>query len=308
MMAIVELKNNLSAREVGGKGYSLGILAKNDFNIPKGFIITIRSFFGFLKHNSITDKIETLSSRINRENFEQKSKEIRSLILEGEIPKDLILEIKDYLNKLNVQYISVRSSAASEDSLKFSFAGMYDTFLNKRSEPNLIIVYIKKCWASLFNERAILYRLKKIMPQLEGMAVIIQEMVPAEISGITFTVHPTNKKYLLVEASYGIGDIIVGGKVEPDDYTVNKKTLEILEKIIGMKKKMSIVEDEGIKIIDVGKDLAKKQVLIDDKIKEISQIFLKVEKIFKYPQDIEWCIFEDTLWLLQSRAITGVTK
>ncbi len=308
MMAIVELKNNLSAGEVGGKGYSLGVLAKNGFNIPKGFIVTIGSFFDFLKYNSIIDKIEILSSRINRQNFEQKSKEIRSLILEGEIPKDLILEIKDHLNKLNVHYISVRSSAASEDSLKLSFAGLYDTFLNKRSELNLILVYIKKCWASLFNERAIAYRLKKIVPQLEGMAVIIQEMVPAEISGITFTVHPTNKNYLLVEASYGIGDIIVGGKVDPDDYTVNKKTFEILEKIIGMKKKMSIVKDEGIKIVDVGKDLAKKQVLVDDKIKEISQIFLKVEKIFKYPQDIEWCIFEDALWLLQSRAITGVTK
>ena len=260
MMAIVELKNNLSAGEVGGKGYSLGVLAKNGFNIPKGFIVTIGSFFDFLKYNSIIDKIEILSSRINRQNFEQKSKEIRSLILEGEIPKDLILEIKDHLNKLNVHYISVRSSAASEDSLKLSFAGLYDTFLNKRSELNLILVYIKKCWASLFNERAIAYRLKKIVPQLEGMAVIIQEMVPAEISGITFTVHPTNKNYLLVEASYGIGDIIVGGKVDPDDYTVNKKTFEILEKIIGMKKKMSIVKDEGIKIVDVGKDLAKKQV------------------------------------------------
>jgi len=308
MMTIVGLKNNLSAREVGGKGHSLGVLAKNDFNIPKGFIITISSFFNFLKYNSIIDKIETLSSRINIENFKQKSKEIRSLILEGEISKDLISEIKDYLNKLNVQYISVRSSAASEDSLKFSFAGLFDTFLNKRSESNLILVYIKKCWASLFNERAILYRLKKMIPQLEGMAVIIQEMVPAEISGITFTVHPINKKALLIEASYGLGDIIVSGEIEPDDYILDRETLIIINKKIGNKSKMSIGQNGERGVIEVKKELSRKQVLSDNKVEEVAQVCKKIEKIFNYPQDIEWSISNNKLWLLQSRPITGAIR
>lgn len=303
-MIVVELKNNLSVRELGGKGNSLGILAKNNFNIPKGFVIISKAFFKFLKYNSIAEKIEKLSSEIFENYFQEKAKEIRNLILEGEMPEEIISEIKNYLGKLDTQYVSVRSSAVSEDSLKASFAGLYDTFLNIKTDLDLILENVKNCWSSLFNERAVIYRSKKVIPHLEGMAIIIQEMVPSEISGITFTVHPTNKKCLLVEASYGIGDIIVGGKVDPDDYTVNKKTLEIVEKKIGMKKKMSTVDDKGIKIVDVRKDLVEKQALSDNMIKKIAQICQNAEKIFNYPQDIEWSIFKNTLWLLQSRAIT----
>ena len=304
-MLVVELKNNLSVREVGGKGSSLGILTKNDINIPKGFVIISEAFFNFLKYNNITEKVEKLTSEICKNNFQEKTKEIRNLILEGEIPENLVLEIKNYLNKLNVQYVSVRSSAVIEDSLKASFAGLHDTFLNIKTDINLILKNVKKCWASLFNERAVIYRIKKkIPPHLEGMAVIVEKMIPAEISGITFTVHPTDEKNLLVEASYGLGDMIVSGKVEPDTYTIDRKILEIVGKKIGRKDKMSIVESEKTKVIDVEKGLTEKQVLPDDIIKEIAETCLKIEKIFNYPQDIEWCIFNNKLYLLQSRAIT----
>lgn len=303
-MLVVELENNLSVNEVGGKGYSLGVLAKNDFDIPKGFIIISKAFFKFLKYNGLTEKVEKLTSEICKNNFQEKTKEIRNLILEGEMLEDLISEIKSNLNKLNVQYVSVRSSAVSEDTLKSSFAGLHDTFLNIKTDIDLILENIKKCWSSLFNKRAVIYRINKEIPHLEGIAVVIQEMIPAKVSGITFTIHPLDKKSLVIEVSYGIGNMIVSGKVNPDYYTIDRKSLEIKEKKIRRKGKMSTIKEGEIKVVEVEKRLAEKQVLSENKIKEIAKTCLKVENLFNYPQDIEWCIADSRLWLLQSRAIT----
>ena len=300
--------NEPKVSELGGKGYSLAVLINNGFNVPKGFVITSEVFFKFLRFNNLMGKIENLSSKVKENNFQEKSKEIKNLILNEKIPEEIALEIEKNLNKLNVQYVSIRSSAVSEDSLKASFAGLHNTFLNVKTEPSLVLENVKKCWASIFNERAVIYKIKKKILHLEGMAVIVQEMIPAEISGITFTVNPTDEKSLLVEASYGIGDMIAGGKVDPDNYTVDRETLEIVEKKIGRKDKMSIVESEKIKVVNVQNEDAVRQVLSGDEIKEITQICFKVEEIFNYPQDIEWCISNNKLWLLQSRAITGVIR
>jgi len=305
-MLVAELKNNLSVRELGGKGYSLGVLIKNNFDVPKGFVIISEAFFKFLKYNGITEKIEKLTSEICKNNFQKKTKEIRNLILEGEMTEDLISEIKNYLNKLDIQYVSVRSSAVSEDSLTSSFAGLFDTFLNLRAELPLVLENVKKCWGSLFNERAVAYRLRKGPLHLEGMAVIIQEMIPAEVSGITFTVHPSNKSALLVEASYGLGNMIVSGQVDPDDFTVDRKTSEILEKKIGGKALKAVCQDGRIQIVKVERSLIGKQSLTDEEVKENAALCLKVEQTFNQPQDIELCIHRGNLWLLQSRPITGM--
>lgn len=301
---VVEIKNSLPATEIGGKGHSLAVLTRNGFNVPQGFVITSAAFFKFLESNSLMEKIEKLASEMNEDNFRETSKGIRQSILEGKIFEDLTSRIEESLKGLGAKYVSIRSSAASEDSLKASFAGLHDTFLNVKSQPELILGYVKKCWASLFNERAVAYRIKKGIPHLEGMAVIVQKMILAQISGVTFTVHPLNEKSLLVEASYGLGDMIVSGRVGPDDYSVDRESLEILEKKIGKKNKMSTIEGEEIKIVDMRKELAEKQALSHDKIKEIAKACLQIEEIFNYPQDIEWCISNDKLWLLQSRAIT----
>ena len=305
--SLSELKEQ-KISEVGGKGYSLAILTNKGFNIPKGFIITSELFFDFLKVNDLTERIEKLSVGINEDNFREKSEQVRNLLLSSEIPRGIALEVKDALSKLNVQYVSIRSSAASEDSQKASFAGLFDTFLNVKSDADLVLENVKKCWASLFNGRAVVYRIRKEIPHLEGMAVVVQEMIPAEISGITFTTHPLKEKTLLIEVSYGIGDMIVSGEVEPDDYIVDRETLGIVEKKIGRKDKMNVGEDGSTKVIVLEKALINKQVLSYDKVKEIAKNCLKVEKIFKYPQDIEWCISNNKLWLLQSRAITGVIQ
>jgi len=305
IILLTEPPKELKVSEVGGKGYSLGVLAQEGFDIPNGFIILSDVFFDFLRFNNIMEKVEKLSSEIDEKNFKEKSEEIKVLILKGKIPKKIALEVKEGLEKLNSQYVSVRSSAVSEDGIKDSFAGLFDTFLNIKAESFFILEYLKKCWTSLYNDRAIVYRIKKGgMPYLERMAVIIQEMIPADVSGITYTVHPINKEGLLIEASHGIGDLIVGGIIEPDDYIVQRQSLEVTESKIGKKTKMSIIEKGELKIIDVKKELAEMQILSNDKIIEIAKISLEIEKIFNHSQEIEWCILNNKLWILQSRAIT----
>lgn len=294
--------------ELGGKGYSLAVLVNKGLNVPKGFSITSHAFLKYLAHNNLTGEIKTLTSEIDEGNFQEISKKTKNLLLSAEVPKEIVADVKENLNDLNVQYVSVRSSSVSEDTSAASFAGLHDTFLNIRTYPDLVVESVKKCWASLFNERAVIYRIKKKISCFGCMAVIVQEMIPAEISGITFTVDPTDEKSIIVEASYGIGDIIVSGKVDPDGYTVDRETLKIKEKKIGRKSRMSTLEDEQVKTVEVEKDLAKKAVLCDNKIREIVQLCLKVQRIFNYPQDIEWCIYDGKVWLLQSRAITKVRK
>lgn len=294
--------------DLGGKGYSLAVLIKNGFNVPKGFVISSEVFFKFLMFNNLKERIEKLTVEIDENNFQEKSKELKNLVLSGKIPEKVTSEIKENLNKLDVHHVSIRSSAVSEDSLKASFAGLHDTFLNVKAEPNLVLKNIKKCWASLYNDRAVIYRIKKGIPHLDGMAVIIQEMIPAEVSGIVFTVHPTNKKSLLVEASYGLGDIIVSGKIQPDYFVVDRETLEISRKRIKNKSSMSICSGNKIEIINVKKEYVEKQVISGEDINKIARTCLEIEKNFKYPQDIEWSVYNNKIYILQSRAITGGTK
>lgn len=291
--------------ELGGKGYSLAVLVNNGFNVPKGFVITTDTFFEYLRQNSLMNKIKNLVSKIEEMNFQGKNKEIKHLISNGNMTDEIRFDIKKNLTDLNVQYVVVRSSGISEDSSKASFAGIYDTFLNVRANIKSVSGKVVRCWASLFSERAVIYRLKKEIPHLEGMAIIIQEMIPAVISGITFTTHPVDKKNLLIETSYGIGNMIVTGKVEPDSYVITRNILKIVRKRIGKKYKMSKAGREEIKIVNVENEFIGKQVLSDNMIKDIAQICLNIEEIFHYPQDIEWCIYNRKLWLLQSRAITG---
>jgi pyruvate,water dikinase len=268
--------------ELGGKGYSLAVLINNSFNVPKGFVITSEAFFKSLKDDILMEKMKMLTSEITENNFQEKSREIKNLILNGKMSKEIASEIKENLNKLNVQHVSIRSSAVSEDSLKASFAGLHDTYINVNVVLDLVLEKIRRCWASLFNERALMYRMKKKIQHLEGMAVVIQEMISSEVSGITFTVHPNNEKTMLIELASGMGEAIVGGELTPRSIVLNRKTITIEEK----------------------KKNEEKILISDDRIIDIASICLEVEKLFNCPQDIEWCTDKGILWILQSRAIT----
>lgn len=300
--------NEPKVSELGGKGHSLDVLINNGFNIPKGFVITSEAFFKFLDNNNLMEKIEKLNSEINKNNFKEKGKEIKNLIVRGKITEEIASEIEKGLNKLNVQYVSVRSSAVSEDSLKASFAGLHDTFLSVKVELNLVLENVKKCWASLFNERAVVYRIRKEIPHLEGMAVVIQDMIPADVSGTIFTVHPDTeeKNSIVIESSWGLGESIVTGLVTPDRYIVEKKTLTVVMRILGRKKITVKADENGITRIDTPNYKMNMFCLDNATIDNLAKISLNIENLYKYPQDIEWCISDNKIWILQSRPITNL--
>jgi len=293
--------------ELGGKGYSLAMLINNGFNVSKGFVITSGSFLQYFKKNHLLEKIKALSTEINENNFQSKSKTIKQLILDGKMPAAIITEVKFGLNKLNAKYVAVRSSGIAEDSLKASFAGLFDTYLNIKTESDLVLENIKKCWASLFNERAIIYRIRKNLSHFGGMAVIIQEMVDAESSGVVFTVNPITKKRneLVLEAGFGLGDLIVSGKEIPDSYIVDKRKLKIVRKQIGEQNKASRIIGGRIKMMKLTKTKKLSQKVPDEKILELTKLCIKIEKYCKFPQDIEWCYIKGKIYILQTRPITA---
>jgi len=310
-MSIVKFLNEIKepkVSELGGKGYSLAMIINNGFNVPKGFVITADAFFEYLKQNNLMEKIQRLSSEINEDNFQEKSEKIKDLVLSGKIPEGIALEIEKNLNKLNIPYVAIRSSAVSEDSRKASFAGLHDTFLNVKADLDTVLENVKKCWASLFNERAVLYRMRKDILHLEGMAVIVQELIPADIAGTAFTAHPDtgDKNAIIIEATWGLGESLVSGSVTPDSYIVDKKSLKIIKQTLGRKKMMVKTNRNGTRQRETSKDKRNVFCLNNALVKELAQICLNIEKFFNYPQDIEWCIKDNQIWILQSRPITSL--
>jgi len=311
----------------GGKGASLGEMTQAGMPVPPGFVVLASAFEKFLQEEQLSVDIEAILKDVNHEDtnsVDGTSVKIQAMILNVPIPKDIQKEIVSGFEKLGANYVAVRSSATVEDSSSASWAGELETYLNV-TEKNLI-EKVQKCWASLFTPRAIFYRFeKKLHKEKVSVAVVIQKMIQSEVSGITFTVHPVtqDKNQMVIEAGYGLGEAIVGGKITPDSYIINKSEIRntkyetnsksqilnskhkpILEKYISEQKMMIVRGEKGTKEKNVPENLREKQKLPDDKILELAEICLKIEKHYNYPQDIEWAAEKNKLYITQSRPIT----
>lgn len=265
---------------VGGKAANLGELTKAGFNVPNGFVITIKAYRNFVEINELKEDMQEQISKIDVGNYELVDKisiELKKLILDEEIFEELEKEIQNALKKLKGNKFAVRSSATAEDLLTASFAGQQDTYLNVKKKN--IINAVKKCWASLFNPRAIYYRHEKKISHDVDMAVVVQEMIDADFAGVMFTVDPIRKKYILVEAAHGLGEQVVSGSVTPSSFMLDRETFEIKERNISYE-------------ID------------DNVIIEIAKIGKKIEQHYNNPQDIEFAVKNGEIFILQSRAIT----
>lgn len=272
-------KNKLSL--TGGKGFNLINLYCNKFNVPDGFVITTKAYEDFIEINELKDVIIKEVKKIDVDDhkiLEDASRKLKKLITDENIMEHLEKEIKSSLKKLKGKKFTIRSSATTEDLITASFAGQQDTYLNVKEKG--VMDAVKKCWASLFNARAIFYRYKKnIPPHLASMAVVVQEMVDADFAGVMFTVDPVRKKHILVEAAHGLGEKVVSGSVTPSSYLIDRKNFKIIERNINYK--------------------------IDEKIiVNIAKIGIKIEKHYKRPQDIEFAVKGKEIFILQSRAIT----
>jgi pyruvate,water dikinase len=230
---------------VGGKGANLGEMTQASFPVPPGFAVTVAAYDRFLEENGLLQEISDILKDVDvddSENLESAGRRIRQKILRGKIPQDIVTEVARSYKKISglfgQLYVAVRSSATAEDLPGMSFAGQQATFLNVRGESNLL-VNIRECWASLFTERAIFYRQQQHIPHDKvKISVIVQKMVQSEVSGVMFTVNPVtnDKEQVIIEAVWGLGEMMVQGSVVPDHYVVQKDTFSILSKEVSDQK------------------------------------------------------------------------
>ena len=298
---------------VGGKGANLGEMIQSGFPVPDGFIVTSLAYKEFVKRNNLDQKIKHLLASVDfndSDSLNKVSKHIKKQIMEGEFSKDLILEIYGHYKKLSGflsdALVAVRSSATAEDLPNASFAGQQETFLNVKGEANLI-QNIKRAWASLFEARAIFYRHENRFDQTKVLiAVPVQKMVQSEKSGVMFTIDPltNDKSKIIVEAIYGLGEMIVQGRETPDHYELSKSDLSILKKDISQQKiKLTKKGNRNVEVRLSGKD-AKSQKLTDKEIVELGRLGKKLEHHYFFPQDVEWAIEKRKIYIVQTRPVT----
>ena len=300
---------------VGGKGANLGELTSAGFPVPNAFVLSTLSYDHFMEKSKIFGKIQKELASIKKnsdQTLTDASARIRALFEHHEIPADLKNEVLDaYANLFpggRKGFVAVRSSATAEDLPDASFAGQQETFLNV-STPEDLIDKVRKCWSSLFTARAISYREKQGFAHDQvKLAVVVQRMVNSDASGIMFTVDPgSGKDDIIIEAGFGLGEAIVGGEVTPDTYTVNKGHMEIVKKRIATQKWKYIKGPSGAtKKADVPKEQQKAQKIEDKFIIELASVGRQIEIHYERPMDIEWCIEDNKVYIVQARPITAV--
>lgn len=295
---------------VGGKGLNLGELSNiQGIQVPEGFCVTTVGYEQVIGKNGA---FQTLLNQLamlkieERDRIGEISKQIREVIMAVEIPVDVVESVAHYLSHFGDEHAyAVRSSATAEDLPYASFAGQQDTYLNVIGKEN-ILQHIKKCWASLFTDRAVIYRMQNGFDHNQvSICVVIQKMVFPEASGILFTADPitSNRKVLSIDASFGLGEALVSGLVSADNYKVKED--EIVEKVIATKKLAIYGRKEGgTERKKIAPNQQKFQTLTEQQILQLARIGRQIEAYFGCPQDIEWCLVDDTIYIVQSRPIT----
>ncbi|MFA6553424.1 MAG: PEP/pyruvate-binding domain-containing protein [Patescibacteria group bacterium] len=293
----------------GGKGASLGEMTQAGIPVPPGCVVLASSFDQFIKETGIDKKIEAELKKVNPKNIKSvdtASANLRKLIKGAKFPKDIGDEVMKEFLKLKSPFVAVRSSATAEDSSAASWAGELESYLFVTRQK--LLENVKTCWSSLFTPRAIFYRIeKKLHKQRVSVAVVIQKMVNSEIAGIAFTAHPVtkNRNHIVIEAGWGQGESVVSGRVTPDTYVYDKKTSGIVEVNVGSQRDMIIQKTGGgSKTVTIPPANQDKQKLTGRQIVEIANICERIEKHYKYPQDIEWALEKGKFYIVQSRPIT----
>lgn len=306
-------------QEAGGKAANLGELTRADFNVPPGFCVTSPSFFHLVEHNRIQPKIDAIVESFNFEDYgamETKTAEIRSLIAAAEIPDDLKTEITDAIGQLigpEEAFVAVRSSVAVKGSSVSSFPGMMDTYHYLKGEEQ-ITDHLKMCWASLWTSRAAFARHHKNVDHGLGLiAAIVQRMIDPETAGVLFTANPisSERNEMVIESNWGLGESVVSGKSMNDFFLLGKPNLDLKNKKISKKTVMVCFDEEkgfGRKERAVAPDRMDAPTISDDQAHELGKTALEIEKLFDYPQDIEWAYQKGELFILQSRNIKNLKE
>jgi pyruvate,water dikinase len=313
---------------VGGKNASLGEMIHAGLPVPNGFAVTAYSYEKFIEEKQISQKIyavikETVTDPNDPKQYEVASKRIRELIEKTSMPKDIEEAVKEAYKQLNKRFnlkdtfVAVRSSATAEDLPDASFAGQQETYLNVKG-PEDLLDKVVKCWSSLFTPRAIFYRTEKnFAHEKVFISVGVQKMVNSRAAGVMFTINPVtgNRNEIVIEGNYGLGESVVSGAVNPDDFVIDKVAMDIKERRIARKTIKYIRDPETGKTVhlDVPAEEQKEVCVSDQEIMALAELARKIEKHYGKPMDIEWAIDQDlsypnNIFLVQARPETVWSK
>jgi len=310
---------------VGGKGANLGEMAHAGFPIPPGFCLTTTAFRRFLAAGPDPEGLYALLDAIPPDDVDSVRRigqQVRQTLRTVPVPKEIVEAVRRAWQEIGAEHAyAVRSSATAEDLPDASFAGQQDTFLNVRGEAALLDA-IRRCWISLFTDRAILYRCQNGFPHREVLlSVVVQQMVMAEKSGILFTADPLtgHRHTLVLNASFGLGEALVGGLVSPDTYRVDKRSRTLLDRQIADKQiAVFPMPDGGTRQKTLPSELRRQPALNDEQILTLTDLGCRIEAHYGTPQDIEWAIASPipagegteeerrAFYILQARPITSL--
>lgn len=298
---------------VGGKGANLGDLAQADLPVPPGFVISSVAYREVIAASGLAAQIATCLAEVDyaiASQLQDTENRIRPLFHGIAIPEHLRQEILGQYQALGPDArVAVRSSSTAEDLACASFAGQQETILNVVGPENLFHA-IRECWSSLYTSQAIFYRHQCGFDHAQvSMAVVVQKMILSEKSGVTFTVDPVlNNRYnMVIEAVWGLGEGIVSGAVTPDHFKIDRDTCEVMHESIAKKQIMFCRDgDYGVVKLPVPPEKVSARVLTTAELNELVRMGNKLEQHFGCPQDIEWGIENDRIYLLQSRPITSL--
>jgi len=293
----------------GGKGASLGEMSRAKIPVPPGFVIVAEAFDHFVAEAGIGNEIASQLKSVNvrdTHSVDSASEMIRSLFTRSLIPDSLSAKIVEAFDDLDAPLVAVRSSATAEDGAVTSWAGELETYLY--TTKNSLLDNVKKCWSSLYTPRAIFYRIEQELHETDvAVAVVVQKMVPSEVSGVCFTVHPVTKdpNQLIIEAGWGLGEAIVAGMITPDSYVVDKTDGTILDTYISEQAIKIVRKPEGgTEEVSVNPEDRERQKLSNERVVELAKLCQQIEQHYGSPQDIEWALADGKLWITQSRPIT----
>jgi pyruvate,water dikinase len=302
---------------VGGKACKLGELVRQGLPVPPGFVLTTEAYSTFVNETVLKTEIPAALESIRTdqpETIDAASQRIRKLFETAPFPPELQRELEStyetFARQFAVQFCAVRSSSTAEDLEGASFAGLQDTYLNVTGTQQ-VVAAVRKCWGSLFTPRVLIYRHRKGFDQTTvRLAVLIQKMVDATVSGILFTKDPnTGENHMIVEAGWGLGEAIVGGEVTPDHYVVDGATLKVVHKQISEQRVRLIrAVGGGNQREDIPADQRSVQKLPDQRLQRLISLARVIESHYRRPMDVEWCGDEDTLYIVQARPVTTIPK
>jgi rifampicin phosphotransferase len=299
----------LGLDEIGGKGQFLARLASAGLPVPNGFHITTAGYDDFVARHRLGEPIQAQLAAAPDPADEATghvASAIYALFTDHEIPAEIAADVLRAYHQLGSPRVAVRSSATAEDLPRASFAGQQESFLNVVGDDQLLQA-VSRCWASLWTARAIGYRARHHTPTDKiSMAVVVQEIIDADASGILFTADPVTGDDTMIEinAAWGLGEAVVGGQVTPDTISVERASGRIMRTVINTKTIMTGLTSGGTAVLPVPMDQQNAPVLTESQALQLVDLAIMVEDLFKDPMDIEWCRKDDQFWVLQARPIT----